>query len=85
MCWRGSVEARLGGLGEGLGRKAVADFTSGPLPFAADHLVVVTSARTEPIQILDELAALRRKYPKLTLDLWGAEVLRLRFVSVWSQ
>ena len=54
-------------------RKAVATFASGRRPFGATHLIVVTSANTEPTQVFDELAALQIEYPQLTLDLWGAE------------
>jgi len=53
--------------------KAVAKFTSSRRPFDATHLIMVTSANTEPTQVFDELAALQTKHPELTLDLWGAE------------
>jgi hypothetical protein len=46
---------------------------SSRLPFDATHLIVATSASTERTQFVDELAALQKMYPKLTLELWGSE------------
>ncbi|MER7007495.1 restriction endonuclease [Dactylosporangium sp. NPDC000555] len=54
-------------------RRAVATFASGRRPFHATHLIVATSANTEPTQVFDELATLQGEHPELTLDLWGAE------------
>jgi len=54
-------------------RKAVETFADGRRPFGAKHLIVATSASTEPTQFADELDALQEEHPDLDLELWGSE------------
>lgn len=62
-------------------RAAVETFIRGRRPFDAHHLIIATSATTQPTQISDELARIQDAHPDLELDLWGSEQINeyLRF------
>lgn len=54
-------------------RSAVRTFTTGERPFGATHFVVAISGPAHTTQLEDELDALRKANPALTIDLWGSE------------
>ncbi|MFF0012558.1 hypothetical protein [Streptomyces sp. NPDC005374] len=62
-------------------RAAVETFTRGRRPFGARHLIIATSATTQPTQVVDELARLQDAHSDLELGLWGSEQINdyLRF------
>jgi predicted helicase len=60
-------------------RTAVTAFMSGRLPFDATHLIVATSASTEPTQFVDELATLQ--WRRTRIRECGESSLRLQLAS----
>ncbi|MEU9189270.1 hypothetical protein AB0D14_32940 [Streptomyces sp. NPDC048484] len=54
---------------------AVKDFATGTRPFESEHLIVMTTADVSDTKIDDELHALRKANPQITIDLWGRQQL----------
>ncbi|MFJ8019301.1 hypothetical protein [Streptomyces sp. NPDC096311] len=56
-------------------RAAIHHYAQGRRPFAAERMVVVTTAPVEDTAVDAELHSLRGKYPDLAIELWGQKQL----------